>query len=44
MDRESAARGDLDRAGDTSEQESDESRQGSLAISRFSSERPTPNA
>ena len=44
MDRESGATEDPVHDRDTSEQGSDEKRQGSLAISRFGSERPTPNA
>ncbi len=44
MDRVCDARGDHDHCGDTSEQERGGKRQGFLAMSRFGSERPTPNA
>jgi hypothetical protein len=44
MGPESGAREDRDRGDETSQQESGEKRRGSLAMSRFGSERPTPNA
>jgi hypothetical protein len=44
MGPESGAREDRDRGDETSQQESDEKRRGSQAMSRFGSERPTPNA
>jgi hypothetical protein len=43
MGPQSGAKEDPDRGNETSEQESGEKRQGSVAMSLFGSERPTPN-